>query len=555
MRAFLLTQTCKPQGRAMAERCTTFPEAQGRSGARLQGTRPHSPARSRYQAGVWAAPLALAPGFVLSGLLGVPTPLEPVAESIMQVTPVSIANILLDALGPLAPTAALLGAIAVTLPAGGLLALAAPDPGPSSSTDGDATSHARQQRTTRWLLTTLLAVLVVVPLVADAAYQAQAAGALLTGIAYSPALALAQRAQHTGERASIAADADLSRRAFVRGVIGSGVTVVAALTLGSFGAWSSALSRAVGRSEASRELFPFTPPGPRHAGFPIAGVEQEVTPVSRFYLLSKNDVDPAIQPDDWYLRVTGAVNRPLTVTYAALLALPRTEAYVTLRCVNNPPAGHLMSTAYWSGVPIAALLSQAGMAADATSIVLRAPDAYDELIPLHAAVQPGALLAYGMNGQTLPQRHGGPVRALIPGFFGFKNVKWVNSLEVTRVATAGYWAQRGWTAGQIHSVARIDIWKSIGGGVLVAGVAFCGDRGVSSVQVRADGGSWQNAALNVPALSPESWVLWRATLALRPGTYTVAARVIDGTGRAQDATPAGVYPDGATGLDVVQVTV
>jgi DMSO/TMAO reductase YedYZ molybdopterin-dependent catalytic subunit len=341
----------------------------------------------------------------------------------------------------------------------------------------------------------------------------------------------------------------------LRGLVGSGLTVAACLGLGAYDAWAGALGSLLGRGEVARTLFPFTPPRPRAPGFPVAGMEPEVTPAAHFYLLSKNDVDPVVEPSSWYLRVTGAVDRPIELSYADLTGMPRADEYLTLRCVNNPPGGHLMSTAYWSGVPLATLLTHAGAHANAVAVKLHAPDGYDEIVPLAAAMGPGALLAYGMNGETLPRRHGGPARALIPGYFGFKNVKWVEAITVLTSVEQGYWARRGWTAEQIHSVARIDTSRRTANGMLVAGVAFGGASGVSAVQARVDDGPWQSAILNTPPLSTMSWVQWRVELPMGAGSHTITARMVDGQGAPQIETSSNPQPGGATGLDSVRVEV
>ncbi|MBF6589876.1 MAG: molybdopterin-dependent oxidoreductase [Ktedonobacterales bacterium] len=512
-------------------------------------------ARRRYEAGVWSVPLALAPSFLLAALLGVPTPLEPLVEAVMQLTPVALANVVLEALGNFARTAALLGAIAICLPVGGLMALAAPD-SPIDAPDGQQ-SDSLALRRARWATVAALALGVSVPLALGSAYAWEAVSALLAGALFLPALVLVRRAQARivyPIRAAARAG-DTSRRAFLRRAAGSVVTVAGAVALGTFDLWSGAIGAVVGRGETLRHLFAFTPPAPRQPGFPLAGEEPEVTPVARFYRISKNEADPQILPAEWSLRVTGAVNRPLTLSYADLLALPRVDAYVTLRCVDNPPAGHLMSNAYWSGVSLAALLERAGAHASAVGLVMRAPDAYDEIVPIAEARGPTALLAYGMNGATLPWKHGGPVRALVPGFYGFKNVKWVEALEVVTTATTGYWARRGWTAKYLHSIARIDVWHARAGGLEVGGVAFTGARGVSAVQVRVDGGAWQLARLNAPALALDAWVQWRVELSLAPGQHQLTARVIDGGGIPQDAASTNIYPDGSTGLHTVTVMV
>lgn len=514
---------------------------------------------SRFEQGVAAVPLALAPAFLVAALAAVPTPLEPLAEAIMQWTPVSLVGVLLALLGGFARTFALLGAIAVTLPLGGALSLLAPS---SWDAAGECRTDSREPGAAafaaRWIATALLAVLAVLPLALAAPYPAQSAAAVLAAAAYIPALLVMRRFRPhcsptstggTGERRDA-----VSRRSFLRRAGVAGGQLAGFVALASFDLWSGALNTALGRGEALRRLFAYAPPAARASGFPVSALAPEVTPISRFYLLSKNDEDPVVAAQDWLLRIDGAVSRPLSLSYEELLALPRQDQYVTLRCVSNPPNGPLMSNAYWSGVPLAALLRRAGVDPTAAAIQLSAPDEYAEEAPLAAALDGAALLAYGINGETLPRSHGGPVRLILPGYFGFKNVKWIERITVTRGVPPGYWSERGWTASLVHSIARIDVAIPAPGGLLAAGFAFTGARGVSSVQVQTDGGPWQNTALNVPALSPYTWVQWRIVLPLARGGHTLTARVVDAAGHVQEAATSSVYPNGATGRVSIHVT-
>lgn len=402
-----------------------------------------------------------------------------------------------------------------------------------------------------------LAVGACLPLALAADYPGEAVAALALGVLYAPALWCVAAWRGRGARWVRAAMGQrTSRRAFLGGVASGGVRVAAFFALSSYDLWSGAVGELLGRGETLRRLFAFVPPAARAPGFPVPGEEPEVTPVAAFYLMSKNDVDPLVEPQAWTLRLDGALAQPRTLSYDELLALPRTDEYVTLRCVSNPVAGHLMSTAYFSGVPLAHLLAAAGLRPDAGAVMLHAPDAYGEPLPLAVALDPRTLVAYGMNGETLPRKHGGPVRAVVPGYYGFKHVKWLSGVSVLPRPDAGYWERAGWTAASVHSVARIDVTHPLAdGGLLVAGVAYTGTRGVSAVQLRVDGGAWQAAALNVPPLSAMTWVQWRATLALAPGAHSIAARAVDGAGQPQDARSAWAFPGGAQGLHIVRVTI
>ena len=510
----------------------------------------------RFGAGAWACLLALGGGFALAALAQVPPPLEPLTEAIMQATPVTFANALLTSLGELARPLALIGGAALCLPLAGLIALAAPaEQVPDAERRGAWLAH--------WALVAVLALALVAPLALLAVYPLAALAAWLVGALFAPALWLTRpwyvRLTKPDAQASVStAGTPLSRRAALRRLTDSGVTLAGFALLGSFNAWGSAIGGALGRPDVIRRLFRYAPPAPRAPGFPVAGVESEVTPAASFYLVSKNAVDPVMDPTAWLLRITGEVETPLTLTYEQLLALPRVDEYVTLRCVDNLPGSHLMSNAYWSGAALAALLRRARPRSGAAVAVIHAPDGYQETLPLATALAPTALLAYGMNGETLARKHGGPVRLLAPGYFGFKNVKWVTEIELAPASAKGYWAERGWTAAQAHSVARIDVWRAAAGGALLAGVAYAGANGVGAVQLQVDGGPWSAiglAEINAPPLAPMAWAQWRATLPLAPGKHTITARVIDGEGRIQPPGNGQIFPNGATGYHTIEVSV
>jgi hypothetical protein len=185
-------------------------------------------------------------------------------------------------------------------------------------------------------------------------------------------------------------------------------------------------------------------------------------------------------------------------------------------------------------------------------------DGHVDSVPLALALGDHALLAYGMNGAWLPRAHGYPLRALVPGLYGFKNVKWLRAVEVVEGDYLGHWQQRGWTqTAVIHTTARIDVVRPLAGRrLLVAGVAFGGARGVRRVDVRLGGGPWHPAVLHTPPLSGMTWVQWQVLLALPAagGTATVEARATDGRGHLQEATARPSFPDGPTGLHSVTIT-
>ena len=92
----------------------------------------------------------------------------------------------------------------------------------------------------------------------------------------------------------------------------------------------------------------------------------------------------------------------------------------------------LMSNAVWKGIPMRILLGSAGPLEGAGEVRLHGVDNYTDTFPLEKAMEPTTLVAYQMNGEPLPDRHGYPARVIVPGYFGEKHVKWLTRIEVAR---------------------------------------------------------------------------------------------------------------------------
>ncbi|MGZ9159094.1 MAG: molybdopterin-dependent oxidoreductase [Nitrospira sp.] len=111
----------------------------------------------------------------------------------------------------------------------------------------------------------------------------------------------------------------------------------------------------------------------------------------------------------------GLVERPMTLTYEQLVAMPTVSQIVTLECVGNTVAGEFLSTAEWGGVFLRELLEEAGASATAYDVIFRAADGYSDSIRLDRAMAGDVMIAYRMNGVPLPLGHGFPARAIVPG--------------------------------------------------------------------------------------------------------------------------------------------
>lgn len=290
----------------------------------------------------------------------------------------------------------------------------------------------------------------------------------------------------------------------------------------------------------SRRLFLYRRP----RGLALSGLTDLVTSQERFYVMDKVLEYPEIGPPNWHLRIDGAVGRALSLDVFELLRRPVKHRYITLECVDNPVGGPLMSTALWTGIPVADLLRESR--AEGDFLLFHSADNYLETAPRREVEARNALVAYAMNGELLSSAHGYPARLLMPGLYGFKSVKWLTRIEVVRGERSGEWRSHGWTdVAVVQTTTRIDLARRAGEEILVAGIAFAGTRGIRAVQVRVNGGPWREATL-VGRLSRDAWVQW--VIRLRgAGTATIEARAVDGEGRVQTSRRHAAYPDGSTG--------
>ena len=290
-------------------------------------------------------------------------------------------------------------------------------------------------------------------------------------------------------------------------------------------------------------------------------VNSEVTENRTFYRVDIDPIPPQLDRTTWKLTIHGKVNNPSTLTLDSLVSLPSVDEYATLECVSNTinPSGGLISNAKWTGVSLATLLNQVGTSPDAKYVVFRCGDGYSVGVPLDRALLPGAVLAYKMNDQMLPDEHGFPLRAIVPGIYGMMNAKWITEIEVTDQVYLGYWQERGWSNDARIKTTSIPYYPPSGATVQestpIAGVAFAGDRGISKVEVSVDGGNTWNEAVLKPPKSPYSWVLWGYRWnPTTSGTVTILVRAYDGTGQVQDPTDVQPFPNGGSGYSSIEVT-
>ncbi|CAA9264606.1 MAG: hypothetical protein AVDCRST_MAG42-2915 [uncultured Chthoniobacterales bacterium] len=301
-------------------------------------------------------------------------------------------------------------------------------------------------------------------------------------------------------------------------------------------------------------------------GMQLRGREIEpITPNEKFYVVTKNVIDPRVNPAIWRLEITGLVKNKRTWSLDELKALASVEQETTLMCISNGIEAGLMSNAVWKGVPMRVLLDAAGADPNAQEVLLHAVDNYTDTFAFEKAMNLTTLVAYEMNGEPLPQRHGAPARIIVPGLFGEKNVKWLTRIEVVGYDAKGFYEKQGWGPDfVIPTRARIDAPEDkmelklaeMSGGMPLKGIAFAGDRGVSRVEVSFDDEqSWQEAKLDYPG-TELSWSLWSYNW--KPegaGEYRLAVRATDRQGNVQALDQKRAKHSGATGLHKIALKV
>jgi DMSO/TMAO reductase YedYZ molybdopterin-dependent catalytic subunit len=336
----------------------------------------------------------------------------------------------------------------------------------------------------------------------------------------------------------------IGRRAFVLGTIG-----VAAVGGGA------ALSRKLYRAAT------FSYDGTQYKG----SIVQPITPNDLFYCVTKNVIDPKVNIDVWHLEIDGLVQNPTTWRFQDLVGFKSTTQETTLMCISNGLDAGLISNAAWKGLPLRDLLDQAGLLSGAARVRLHGVDNYTDTIPLEKAMQPTTLLAYEMNGAPLPDRHGYPLRVIVPGYFGEKNVKWLTRVEVSDVNAKGFYEAQGWGPDFIVPTrSRIDApddWAFVSLGKLTAsvevkGIAYGGDRGVSRVELSFDDGqTWSDAEIYYSG-GDLAWSLWKAQWTpTATGDYALVVRATDGDGDVQEWEEDRGPFSGVSGLHRINVRV
>jgi DMSO/TMAO reductase YedYZ molybdopterin-dependent catalytic subunit len=174
---------------------------------------------------------------------------------------------------------------------------------------------------------------------------------------------------------------------------------------------------------------------------PVAGAIAPILPTGGWRIYTVADSMPVFDPATWRLSIGGMVDKPVSLTYDQLRALPRAEQTSTFHCVT----GWTVQNVTWAGVRMSDLLSLAAPHPTAHALrFISMEQPYVDYLTLKQASLHDVMLAYSMDGKPLPQEHGAPLRLIIPEMYGYKNVKWLERIELIPQPESGYWEQLGY---------------------------------------------------------------------------------------------------------------
>ena len=315
---------------------------------------------------------------------------------------------------------------------------------------------------------------------------------------------------------------------------------------------------------------------PLNCEVPPELLDGEMTPTDRFFRRNHFGI-PLLDAGTWRLEVGGLVWRPMSLSLDELRRFGSVSTTAVLECAGNgrsrfAPAVQgeqwglgAVGNARWTGVRLADLLDAAGVQRGAVEVLFRGADqgtmsgsaatiAFERSLSVADARYAGALLAFAMNDEPLPARHGHPVRLVVPGRYAVASVKWLTDITVTSTRFDGFfqaehyvfeWPRDGENVRQpvAGPAVRALITAPATGdqlarqAVRVRGVAWSGAAPVTLVEVSVADGQWQPATL-VGTPAPHGWQRWELTARpASPGEVTIRARATDAAGRTQLAEP------------------
>jgi DMSO/TMAO reductase YedYZ molybdopterin-dependent catalytic subunit len=307
--------------------------------------------------------------------------------------------------------------------------------------------------------------------------------------------------------------------------------------------------------------------------FDVRKIDGPLTPKDAFFT-TQHYGHPELDPAAFRLKVTGLVDRPLTLSLDALRAMRRTELVAGFECSGNRrPLQGLSGNARWTGVPLRTVLDQAGIKDSGREFVFFGADHGKEEVEFRTqkyevdqqfgrslsrekALSSEPLLAYALNGDPLTRHQGSPLRLLVPGWYGVANVKWLSNIHVQDDQYLGKYQARWYRTLRGETIDGEVRWKEAaithmqlksfiarvtraGRDHKVLGVILNDGTPIRAIEVRVDDGPWRPATIDPATNSKYSWKLFSYTwTGATPGEHTLVSRVTDATGAVQPTAEA-----------------
>ncbi|GAC1384109.1 MAG: hypothetical protein NVS4B8_18100 [Herpetosiphon sp.] len=298
---------------------------------------------------------------------------------------------------------------------------------------------------------------------------------------------------------------------------------------------------------------------------PIHALKTIYTPNNLFFIRD-HFIDAKLDGATFRLRVHGEVNRELNLSVDDLRRMPSKKLPVVIECAGNMRGNFkpktegtqwgngAASNGEWTGVPLKAVLDQAGLNPGVIEIVCEGGDNGHVIreLPLEKAIDGDTLVAYQLNGEDIPVANGYPVRLIVPGWVGVANIKWLSRLEARKTPFDSYYNTRHYvftvpnkpnhepyTVNRVKSII-IQPAKdaTVGSGKLqVEGLAWSGAGTIARVELSTDQGKTWNTVQLVEPRQRWGWTRWQYTIDKpTPGKLSLSTRATDDAGNTQPQT-------------------
>ena len=265
--------------------------------------------------------------------------------------------------------------------------------------------------------------------------------------------------------------------------------------------------------------------------------------------------------------ITGAVREPRSVTLDAVRMLPSRTFVVTLECAGNgrkflepPTPGEqwglgAVGTAEWTGAALHSVLDQAWLPS-AVEVLFRGADegvpkdlgrriAYERSLPIDIARGDDIIVAYAMNGQPIPREHGGPLRLIVPSWYGMASVKWVAEIRLLDRPFDGFFQKDRYVIDgrPLRGIEPRAVITSpadgadVSASLEVRGYAWSGRAPVERIDLRESDGTLLGSTVVPAKATAFAWQEFSFRLSLDPGEHVLVARATDREGNDQPLSP------------------